>query len=146
MAYLQAIMKSRARWLHDRADHYGAIKPLATQAREAWEQERAENAAADEPGSSPEPPPAIALPQHHLWDAARQELKKRLGRIPYENWIENTGAINGRGTKTLEIVAPDEASIEWISEEYGEIIREVLEARGVTRINYRAIKGEADNV
>lgn len=141
-SYLQAIMKSRARWIHERADHYGAIRPLATQALEAFEQEQLENAGADEPESSPEPPPAVALPQHPIWDAARQELRERLGDVPYKNWIEKTGAINGRGRKTLEIVAADENSIEWISEEYGEIISEVLGSRGVTRISYRALGGE----
>jgi hypothetical protein len=131
--YLDGVMKQRRRWIYERAEHYGAVKALARQARESFETDEGLPCPCGKsrlkagqicshcgPAPKRSSTPARRGPQEP-WDQVKAALQLALEPAAYTNWVEST-YLTAAHDHHLHVAVPDEATVQFLEQEYGDQI------------------------
>ncbi|MEN6537823.1 MAG: DnaA N-terminal domain-containing protein [Bryobacteraceae bacterium] len=135
--YLDGVLKQRRRWIYERAEHYGAVKALARQARESFETDEGlpcpcgksrlkAGQICSHCGPQPKQTTTTARrgPQAP-WDQVKAALQLALEPAAYANWIEATYLVRAHDHH-LHVAVPDEATLQFLDQEYGSQIATAL--------------------
>jgi hypothetical protein len=90
--------------------------------------------------SSPQENAVVPLPERgpvgRSWEAVKTRLADKLTLDVFNNWVARTREV-GHTNGVLMVLVPDKATEDWLTDEYGDQVREAMLAEGLTaRVEY----------